>query len=191
MLRKLALSFAFAATSALLLSGCNQTTAGNGVVAPVPVVQAAPVQGAFVYGGQNYCWYPAGWKGAGFYWCGYPWRTGLGWGGIYGWNGWGGGYAAGWHGYGVWHAGAYRLAGWRLAWRRLRLAWRRLARRLSPRGMAWRLPRRLARRRPLSQVSARLRLSTRIKILIHRQWRRSSCRPRLQCLRPPRKLRRG
>jgi hypothetical protein len=28
------------------------------------------------------------WQGPGWYWCGYAYRTGLGWGGGYEWNGW-------------------------------------------------------------------------------------------------------
>ena len=43
------------------------------------------------YHGQHYCWYDAGWRGAGWYVCGFGWRTGLGWGGGYGWHGWPGG----------------------------------------------------------------------------------------------------
>src|ERR1043165_377344 len=42
----------------------------------------------FVYLGRNYCWYPDGWHGPGFYWCGYAWRSGFGWGGPIGWRGW-------------------------------------------------------------------------------------------------------
>jgi hypothetical protein len=41
----------------------------------------------FVYGGHDYCWYPSGWKGPGFYWCGYATRRGYGWGGPAGWMG--------------------------------------------------------------------------------------------------------
>ena len=44
----------------------------------------------FIFGGRNYCWYDDGWRGPGFYWCGYAWRRGLGWGGGMGWHGWGG-----------------------------------------------------------------------------------------------------
>ena len=42
----------------------------------------------FVWHGRRYCWYDDGWRGAGFYWCGYAKRHGLGWGGSAGWNGW-------------------------------------------------------------------------------------------------------
>ncbi len=42
----------------------------------------------YAYGGRNYCWYPAGWKGPGWYWCGYAARRGYGWGGPAGWRGW-------------------------------------------------------------------------------------------------------
>jgi hypothetical protein len=65
----------------------------------------APVEEAFfVHRGVTYCWYPNGWRGAGFYQCGWAWRSGLGWGGGWGWNGWGGGWNSGWNGPG-WHRG--------------------------------------------------------------------------------------
>jgi hypothetical protein len=46
---------------------------------------ATPVQ--FLYSGRQYCWYPGGWRGPGFYWCGYSGRQGMGWGGPVGWMG--------------------------------------------------------------------------------------------------------
>jgi hypothetical protein len=42
----------------------------------------------FVFRHRRYCFYPDGWHGPGFYWCGYAWRRGLGWGGPHGWHGW-------------------------------------------------------------------------------------------------------
>lgn len=42
----------------------------------------------YVWGGHNYCWYGEGWRGPGWYWCGYRLRRGYGWGGGYGWHGW-------------------------------------------------------------------------------------------------------
>jgi hypothetical protein len=84
---------------------------------------ALPIEKAqYYWGGQNYCWYPAGWRGPGWYWCGYAQSYGYGWGGGYGWRGWGvpGGYYGvrpgwrggypGWHGGGVYRGGGY--PGW-------------------------------------------------------------------------------
>jgi hypothetical protein len=42
----------------------------------------------FIFEGHRHCWYPDGWHGPGWYWCGYRHRHGLGWGGPEGWNGW-------------------------------------------------------------------------------------------------------
>jgi hypothetical protein len=66
----------------------------------------------FIYGGRNYCWYPDGWHGPGFYWCGYAYRTGFGWGGPIGWHGWrhGGGGHFGGRG-GVVIGGGHRMGG--------------------------------------------------------------------------------
>jgi hypothetical protein len=47
------------------------------------------IEAAHMWGGQSYCWYDDGWKGAGWYQCGYAKRRGFGWGGPYGWHGWG------------------------------------------------------------------------------------------------------
>ena len=46
-----------------------------------------------VYGGRRYCYYETGWRGPGWYWCGYGSRVGVGDGGPVGWRGWGGGGA--------------------------------------------------------------------------------------------------
>jgi hypothetical protein len=61
------------------------------VAAPAAIAAgtAALVEKAqFIHHGRPYCWYPYGWAGPGWYWCGYGTRTGFGWGGVYGWNGW-------------------------------------------------------------------------------------------------------
>jgi hypothetical protein len=55
------------------------------------VPSAAVEQTQYAYGGRNYCWYDNGWRGPGYYWCGYAMRRGFGWGGGAGWRGWGGG----------------------------------------------------------------------------------------------------
>jgi len=51
---------------------------------------SAPAQAQFFFGGRNYCFYPDGWHGPGYYWCGYAFRRGFGWGGPTGWHGWSG-----------------------------------------------------------------------------------------------------
>jgi hypothetical protein len=90
------------AAPAVTQLGLNLTDAVNrGDVAPT--LQDAQ----YLWGGRNYCWYPGGWRGPGYYWCGYAWRRGYGWGGPVGWHGWGWG-GRGWHG-GGWHGGG----GWR------------------------------------------------------------------------------
>jgi hypothetical protein len=42
----------------------------------------------YVVRGRRYCFYFDGWHGPGWYRCGFAWRQGLGWGGVYGWMGW-------------------------------------------------------------------------------------------------------
>src|SRR5262245_52821249 len=42
----------------------------------------------YVHEGQRYCFYFSGWHGPGWYRCGFAFRRGLGWGGVYGWNSW-------------------------------------------------------------------------------------------------------
>jgi len=86
------------AAAAAVLAGLSPAI-DQASAAAVPAADLAPVIGdalpvqhtQFFYGGQNYCWYPDGWRGPGYYWCGYAWRRGFGWGGGYGWHGWGGG----------------------------------------------------------------------------------------------------
>jgi hypothetical protein len=56
-------------------------------VQPGPEVPIEPPQ--YVYGGYSYCWFPAGWRGPGWYVCDYgPWVSGYWWGGPIGWQGW-------------------------------------------------------------------------------------------------------
>jgi hypothetical protein len=71
---------------------------GSATAAPLPndtsikgaATAESPVELAqFLFGGRNYCFYPDGWHGPGFYWCGYAFRTGFGYGGPEGWRGWG------------------------------------------------------------------------------------------------------
>lgn len=98
------------ATALSLLSGSAVTNAapaappaqllfGGDRVGDTPSLE----QVQFFFSGRNYCWYFNGWRGPGYYWCGYAWRHGLGWGGGRGWNGWYG--HGGGRGYG--HGGGY------------------------------------------------------------------------------------
>jgi len=85
---------AIAVASAVLVGATFTTDRSQAApIAPDSLATAAGSVGLaqdvqYVWGGQNYCWYPDGWHGAGWYWCGYRWRHGLGWGGPYGWHGW-------------------------------------------------------------------------------------------------------
>ncbi|WP_305953006.1 hypothetical protein [Beijerinckia mobilis] len=89
MLRKMIVSTLAAAglmtsiVAAPALPFADREISGQGTESlPVETVQ-------FFWGGRNYCWYPGGWQGPGWYWCGYAWRRGIGWGGPRGWRGWG------------------------------------------------------------------------------------------------------
>jgi hypothetical protein len=75
-----------------LASTADAAMAYGGIGGDVLQHQIAPVEKAqFFFGGRNYCWYPLGWNGPGWYWCGYSGRSGFGWGGPNGWRGWRGG----------------------------------------------------------------------------------------------------
>jgi hypothetical protein len=111
MLGKSARTISLAAAVALGAASAAQAAIGDGVLgAREPLMNTTQVEKAqFFFGGQNYCWYDAGWQGPGWYWCGYANRAGLGWGGGVGWHGWrrGGG---GFHG-GGFHGGPRRGGG--------------------------------------------------------------------------------
>ncbi len=89
----------YAATTALSLAGFGALAPAQalpvqpGIPAPTDVQQTQ-----FWFGGRNFCFYPNGWNGPGFYWCGYAWRRGFGWGGGHGWNGWDHRRPPHWHG---------------------------------------------------------------------------------------------
>jgi hypothetical protein len=91
MFRKFVLSFAFLAATAMPLANSAEAAISDGVVAGHVQMQLPIEDAAFVYGGYSYCWYDEGWRGPGWYRCGYALRYGLGWGGVVGWNGWRGG----------------------------------------------------------------------------------------------------
>ncbi len=91
-MRKFALTLAAIALSAGALVGKADAMP---LGATSPVGSAADQlnvveKSQYFYGGRQYCWYPDGWRGPGYYQCGYRLRRGLGWGGPMGWRGWGG-----------------------------------------------------------------------------------------------------
>ena len=85
-----------------LLAGVAIVAVATGSIAVNSRAEAAPVGALkavaddiaavenvqFLFEGRRHCWYPDGWHGPGWYWCGYRLRTGLGWGGPEGWQGW-------------------------------------------------------------------------------------------------------
>ena len=86
-MRKLVLRVA--AVAALAVSATSGSLEAAPVAVPIAIHGFALAQPAqFIYLGKPYCWYPYGWAGPGWYWCGYGTRAGFGWGGVYGWNGW-------------------------------------------------------------------------------------------------------
>jgi hypothetical protein len=76
------------AAGALLVA--TQANAGSFPVNRMTGADAGLVDtvAVYVYGGRHYCFYFDGWHGPGWYRCGFAWRRGLGWGGVYGWNSW-------------------------------------------------------------------------------------------------------
>ena len=85
-MRKFALTLAAMTAGALSFGTANAMPLGGLGAAADTLTTVEKTQ--FVYLGQDYCWYPDGWHGPGFYWCGYAWRRGFGWGGPIGWRGW-------------------------------------------------------------------------------------------------------
>jgi hypothetical protein len=88
-MRKLTLTLAAIALSAgvLAMSKADAMPLGSALGNAADSLNVVE-QTQFVWGGRNYCWYPDGWRGPGWYWCGYQLRRGLGWGGPLGWHGW-------------------------------------------------------------------------------------------------------
>ncbi len=90
------------------LVGSLSVAAALAVAAPAQAQEPGAIIGGIVagafgapfgWGGRQYCWYDGGWRGPGWYWCGYANRYGYGWGGPRGWErGHGGGGRGGMRG---------------------------------------------------------------------------------------------
>ncbi len=91
-----------AAAAALFAVGGLATAKADPDLVGSPYLQSAQA-GIYAWGGHQYCWYYDAWHGPGWYWCGYPHRAGVGWGGVWGWNSWVGPGGAGWWSWGAGH----------------------------------------------------------------------------------------
>jgi len=89
-MRKSILTIAAVAASVFVLGKADAMPLNSGLGDAADRVSAVE-KTQFFYLGREYCWYPDGWHGPGFYWCGYNYRAGYGWGGPIGWHGWRGG----------------------------------------------------------------------------------------------------
>lgn len=81
--------------AAIVLAGAGLFATGA-QAAPLAPAQGVPALGdglpletvQYYHNKRRYCWHWDGWKGPGWYWCGYHKRRGYGWGGGTGWNKW-------------------------------------------------------------------------------------------------------
>jgi len=87
--------FVIVAASTLAIGGALAIgTAQAAVQGGADAMRAASENGSIIeqaqfrFGGYDYCWADDGWRGPGWYWCGYAYRPGFGWGGPIGWNSW-------------------------------------------------------------------------------------------------------
>lgn len=76
------------ATGGVLAIGAAQAMVPGGAIRAASENGAITEQVQYRWGGYDYCWYNDGWRGPGWYWCGYAYRPGFGWGGPFGWNNW-------------------------------------------------------------------------------------------------------
>jgi len=78
------------ATSALVVGGSAYAMpVGSSAMKPASdAVSPIEKSALYIVEGNRYCFYFDGWHGPGWYRCGFEFRRGLGWGGVYGWHGW-------------------------------------------------------------------------------------------------------
>jgi len=84
------MTFGTAIAVVLAVASLSPAAAGpllsQNVVGDSAVVASAEIHHS--WHGRTYCWSESGWKGPGWYRCGFAARRGLGWGGPAGWHGW-------------------------------------------------------------------------------------------------------
>ena len=82
----------FGTAVAVVLAAASLSSAAAGPLLSQSVIGGSEVVGSgevqHSWNGRTYCWSEAGWKGPGWYRCGFASRRGLGWGGPAGWHGW-------------------------------------------------------------------------------------------------------
>src|SRR4051812_48197892 len=81
----------FGTAIAVVLAAASLPAAAGPLLSQSVVGDPAVVASAEIHHswqGRSYCWYESGWKGPGWYRCGFAARRGLGWGGPAGWHGW-------------------------------------------------------------------------------------------------------
>jgi hypothetical protein len=80
--------FATAATLGLAGSAQAMPMTGGAMRDAIDATNLVEQTAVYVVEGSRYCFYFNGWHGPGWYRCGFAFRRGLGWGGVYGWQGW-------------------------------------------------------------------------------------------------------
>jgi hypothetical protein len=77
--------------AAMMLAGVGSGSAvpiNGGLKEAIDNIDLTQHAAVYVVDGRRYCFYFEGWRGPGWYRCGFAWRRGLGWGGVYGWRSW-------------------------------------------------------------------------------------------------------
>ena len=88
MRRSLTMALSAATVMIASLGSATALPINGGLKAAVEDIDLTQQAAVYVVEGRRYCFYFDGWRGAGWYRCGYAWRRGLGWGGAYGWRSW-------------------------------------------------------------------------------------------------------
>jgi hypothetical protein len=87
-MRKSIYLFAAAALAASVSSASALPITGGAMSDAIESTDLVEKARVYVVDGRRFCFYFNGWQGPGWYRCGFAWRRGLGWGGVYGWQGW-------------------------------------------------------------------------------------------------------